>query len=226
LAREICGKAMLGVDLDAQPRCAKRPQRPKGETMSATTAAVLLYWGYGLIGTYDSLYYHLYRFRLYERPESFREHVLHTVNIFLTAPVAAGLYVARTAGLTLWLATGFAAAHIIVAFRDILEEHDSRAQLGGLQRPEYVIHVVVCMIQAASVALVLADRPAAAWSVSAPTLLEPIDLDARAWSMIAFAAVALALGILHVALAWRGYQSIRTAPKAPSTAAVASIAAG
>jgi hypothetical protein len=57
------------------------------------TAAVLLFWGYGLIGTYDALYNHLYRFRLYERPESFREHLLHTANIVLTLPVVAGLYV-------------------------------------------------------------------------------------------------------------------------------------
>lgn len=194
--------------------------------MSAMTAAVLLYWGYGLIGTCDLLYYHLYRFRLYERPESFREHLLHTVNVFLNVPVAAGLYVAKTAGLALWLAAGFAAAHTLVALRDILEEHDSRAQLGGLQRPEYFMHVIVCMMQAASVALVLADRPAAAWSASARPLLESIDLDVRSCSMIAFAALAMALGILHVALAWRGYQSIRAAREAPSAPAVASIAAG
>jgi hypothetical protein len=189
--------------------------------MSTMTAAVLLYWCYGLIGTCDTLYYHLYRFRLYERPESFREHVLHTADIFLNVPVAAGLYMARTAGPTLWLATGFAVARTIVTLRDVMEEHDSRAQLGGLPRPEYFMHVVVCMMQAASLALVLADRPAAAWSVTALRLLEPIDLDARAWSMIAFAAVAVALGILNVALALRGYQSIRSAHKAPFAAAVA-----
>ena len=159
-------------------------------------------------------------------PESFREHLLHTANIVLTVPVVAGLYVCRAGGAALWLATAFAAAHTVVILLDVAVEYDARAQLGGVPRDEYVAHIVLCMMQAASLALVLGDHPSAAWSPNAPMLLEPINLDARAWSMIAIVVVALALGILNVALAWRGYQSIRAARKAPSAAAVASIAAG
>jgi hypothetical protein len=183
--------------------------------MSAMTAAVLLFWGYGAIGTCDILYYHFHRFRLYERPECFREHLLHTAMVLLTPPGVVGLYVARTGGLTLWLATGVGVAQVIALLLDVLEEPDSRAQLGGLPRTEYFMHIVVCMMHAASLALVLADRPATAWSLQAPMLLEPIAWDWRAWAMVVLGAVAVPLGILHVALALRGRDSIRALREEP-----------
>jgi hypothetical protein len=177
--------------------------------MTQSTAAILLLWGYAVIGTCDILYYHFYRFRLYERPESFREHLLHTTNVFLQPLVVAGLYVGRTGGLTLWLAAAVGAAQVVALLADVLEEHASRLRLGGLPRPEYFIHIVVVMMHAASLALILGDRPAAAWSPSAPMLLDPIELDGARWAVISLAAAAVPLGILHVVLAVRGYKTIQ-----------------
>jgi hypothetical protein len=194
--------------------------------MSVTAAAVLLFWGYGAIGTYDLLYYHLYRFRLYERPECFKEHLLHTAMVLLTPPVVAGLYVGRTGGLTLWLASGVAAAQVIALLWDVLIEHESRAQLGGVPRWEYFIHIVVVMLHAASLALILGDRPATAWSLDAPMLLDPIRMDGWCWAIVILGAIAVPLGILHAALAWRGYRSIQARSQGPSVTAVSTAAAG
>jgi hypothetical protein len=193
--------------------------------MSAMAAAVLLFWGYGAIGTCDILYYHLYRFRLYERPECFKEHVLHTANVLLTPLVVAGLYVGRTGGITLWLSTAVAAGQVLVLLSDVLEENASRARLGGLPRAEYFMHIVVCMMHAASLALVLSDRPAAAWSANAPMLLEPIAWNGWCWAIVILGAIAVPLGILHVALALRGYRSIQ-ARQEPLVEAIGSTAAG
>jgi hypothetical protein len=187
--------------------------------MSAMAAAVLLFWGYGAIGTCDLFYFHLYKFRLYERRESFKEHLLHTANVLLTPFVVAGLYVGRTGGPALWLGAAFAGGQVIVLLSDVLVEHESRAQLGGLPRIEYVMHIVVCMMHAASLALILGDRPAIAWSLNAPVLLEPVRLDGWCWAVIVLGAMAVPLGILHVALALRGYKSMRQLHQAPSAAA-------
>jgi hypothetical protein len=202
------------------------PALARERIMTAMTAAILLFAGYGAIGTFDVLYYHLHRFRLYERPESYGEHLLHTANVLLTPLVVAGLYVGRTGGLTLWLATGVAAGQVVVLLWDVLVEHDSRAQLGGLPRPEYFIHIVVVMMHAASLALVLVDRPAIAWGLNAPMLLEPIKWDAWRGAMVTLGALAVPLGILHVALALRGYQSIQARRPGASLAAVGSSATG
>jgi hypothetical protein len=193
--------------------------------MSAMVAAVLLFWGYGTIGTCDLFYYHLYKFRLYERPESFKEHLLHTANVLLTPFVVAGLYVGRTGGSTLWLGAIVAVGQVLVLLSDVLEEHESRAQFGGLPRPEYLMHIVVCMMHAASLALVLGDRPASAWSLDAPMLLEPVRLDGCSWAMIVLGALAVPLGIVHVALAVRGYRSIQASREGRPLTAIQSAAA-
>jgi hypothetical protein len=194
--------------------------------MSAMAAAVLLFWGFGAIGTFDLFYYHLYRFRLYERSECFKEHLLHTGMVLVTPLVVAGLYVGRTAGPTLWLGAGIAGAQVIFLLLDVFEEHESRAQLGGLPRPEYVMHIVVCMMHAASLALILGDRPAIAWSLNAPMLLEPVRLDGWCWAIMVLGAMAVPLGILHVVLALRGYQFIQGRRDGPSLIAAPSTVVG
>jgi hypothetical protein len=194
--------------------------------MSAMAAAIFLFCGFGAIGTFDIHYYHFHKFRLYKRPESFKEHLLHTAMVLLTPLVVAGLYVGRTAGPTLWLGAAIALVQMIVLLADVLEEHASRAQLGGLPRPEYFIHIVVCMMHAASLALIFYDRPASAWSLDEPMLLEPVRLDGWCWAIMVLGALAVPLGIVHVVLALRGYQSIQGRRVGPSLIAVQSAAAG
>ena len=53
----------------------------------------------------------------------------------------------------------------------ISEENGSRASLGGLSREEYVAHVLAITTRVAAVALALAAKPAAAWSLAAPLVL-------------------------------------------------------
>jgi hypothetical protein len=194
--------------------------------MSATAAAVILLWGYGLIGTADIFYYHFYRFQLHERSECFREHLLHTVNVLLMPLVVAGLYVCRTGGLVLWLATAAALFQVIILLSDVLEEQASRAPFGGLPRPEYFIHIVVCMMHAASLALILGERPSAAWSLRAPALLEHFAPDGWSWAAMILGAFAVPLGTVHIALAVRGYRSIQARHLELGAAVVGSVAAG
>lgn len=97
----------------------------------------------GALGAFDIAYFHWYRCRLGERPESRTEVVLHVCRGF----VYAGQFVV-VSGLELgggWFAALVAlyAADVAIALADVAVEPASRAGQGGLPRGEYVMHIVL-----------------------------------------------------------------------------------
>jgi hypothetical protein len=135
-------------------------------TSSIAVAAAVLLMAFGTLSMVDGVYLHLIRYRLWARPESRREHLLHTARAFLFVPVV--LFVLSDATGVLFL-LGMAALVIdqVIEIGDVLEENASRKEIGGLPRGEYALHAVLVTLRAAAVALALALRPAAAWSLSA-----------------------------------------------------------
>ena len=127
---------------------------------------------YAVAGAIDGIYLHLWKYRLFAHEASRREHHLQTIHTVLFTIVVGTLYVAPSAGLLLWAGVGAFAASFVVAVLDVLEERGARASLGGLTPREYALHVGLTALNAASIALVLAARPAAAWSLDAPVLLD------------------------------------------------------
>ncbi|WP_437909485.1 hypothetical protein WME95_17330 [Sorangium sp. So ce327] len=127
---------------------------------------------YAAVGAIDGIYYHLWKYRLFAQEASRREHHLHTIHAALFAIVVGTLYLAPSAGLLLWAGLGAVAASFVVAILDVLEERRSREDLGGLTPREYALHAGLIALYAASVALVLAARPASAWSLDAPVVLD------------------------------------------------------
>ena len=136
----------------------------------AVAAAIVLQL-FALLSTIDGLYLHLWRLRLHRRPASYREHLWHTARAVLFAPVVLILFAMPSAGALLWLGVGLAVADQIAGVSDALSERDSRASLGGLGRGEYVLHILLVAVHATALTLVLAARPVAAWSWSAPSSL-------------------------------------------------------
>ncbi len=180
---------------------------------SLSNAAAVLLAAVAMLAAVDGLYIHLWRLRLYARPETRREHWLHTARSLLFPPVLLGLFALPTGGILLWAAIAAAVLDLIAGLWDVAIERDSRAQLGGLGTAEYMVHVAVSMMHAGTLALVLAARPAAAWSLAAPPVLDTpmpgfgADL---AWNLLPGAVV---LGLLHV---WLGLRGRRVeAPAAP-----------
>lgn len=105
--------------------------------MSATLAVIS---AIAPIGAIDVVYYHLYKFRLYEREESVGEEVTHLVRqgayVAIVALLAGGIRDAATdAAMLFLLAIDFTSSLV-----DVSLEHRSRASLGGLPRGEYVLH--------------------------------------------------------------------------------------
>lgn len=177
----------------------------------ANAAAVLLAV-FAALAAVDGLYIHLWRLRLHARPETRREHWLHTARALLFPPVLLGLFALPTGGVLLWGAIAAAVLDLAAGLWDVAIERESRAQLGGLGTAEYIVHVAVSMVHSGALALVLAARPAAAWSLAAPPLLDtpmPGFSAALAWNLLPGAVI---LGALHV---WLGIHGGRM--KAPGS---------
>lgn len=137
------------------------------------TAATVFLMIFGIVAAIDGLYLHLWKYRLYARPESLREHKLHTAQGALFAPVVFFLFYQDFGGLALWTAVLFLAFEQVVEILDVLDEWDSRASLGGLSSTEYALHAVAITARTAAVALALAAKPLAAWSLDAPLVTGP-----------------------------------------------------
>ena len=163
-------------------------------------AAVITLQLFAVLSTIDGLYIHLWRLRLHQRPESWGEHVWHTARALLFAPVVVILFALPSAGVLLWIGVALAFVDQVAGVCDAMSERDSRQSLGGLGRGEYVLHVLLVAVHAIALTLVLAARPAEAWSLSAPMTLgewPAVEL-LVAGSILGGIAVAA----LHVVLAW------------------------
>lgn len=161
-------------------------------------AACVLIELFALVAMADGVYYHLYKFRLFARPESIREHFTHTVHALLFGPIVLLLFAANYGGSLLWLAVGIIAVDFFNEGWDILIEKDSRASLGGLPPLEYLIHAVAITLRTGAIALVLSAKPATAWSLSSPVVLPaayPEIATITAWLVIPGAAL---FGVLHL----------------------------
>jgi hypothetical protein len=135
------------------------------------TAACILIELFAMVAMTDGVYYHLWKFRLYTRPESIVEHVTHTIHALFFGPIVFLLFAYNFGGALLWLAVAVVALDFANESWDILIEKNSRASLGGLPPLEYLSHAVAITLRTAAIALVFSAKPAAAWSLSSPTVL-------------------------------------------------------
>lgn len=107
-----------------------------------------------VLSSMDGLYLHLWKFRLQERPESRREHVLHSLRAWLFLPFLLLLAWQPAGGLKLVL-LGLVGLDLLIGLGDVLEEHFSRKSLGGLSRGEYFLHIVLVMLHSTLLSLLL-----------------------------------------------------------------------
>ena len=178
------------------------------------TAATVFLMIFGVVAAVDGLYLHLWKYRLYARPESLREHKLHTAQGALFAPVVFLLFYQDFGGLVLWAGVLFLAFEQVVEILDVLDERDSRASLGGLSSTEYALHAVAITARTAAVALALAAKPLAAWSFDAPLVTGPGHSWASSVGLQMVVGNILVVG-LHVWLMLPRYRKLSTPQAAP-----------
>ncbi len=153
------------------------------------------------IAATDGLYYHLYKYRLHERPASRLEHQLHTANVVLFMPQVFLLFWMQPRGLWLWLALAAFIASLVVEFFDVLCEPESRRDLGGLTGLEYLLHFMMAGLRFGALVPLFVSTPNADWLLSA-TGVGPRPL----WFLLVGAYIgvpSIGIAALHVALLTR-----------------------
>ena len=121
-----------------------------------------------VVATVDGLYFHLYKYRLFARKESLREHHLHTWNAFLFPMTVVLLFVINASGVLLWVSLLLTLLTLFIEFLDVFEEKSSRKSLGGLTSLEYSMHFAMSGIRATYTTLIFAQKPLQAWSLWGP----------------------------------------------------------
>lgn len=94
------------------------------------------------IGAIDIIYYHIMKFKLHSRPESFLETIVHLVRGLLFAGGAFILLYFRPQGIWFWLTGSIFLLDFINSIADVSIEGKSRKTLGGIPTLEYVIHTI------------------------------------------------------------------------------------
>lgn len=174
-------------------------------------AAALALAAFTPLAAVDGLYIHLWKLRLHTRPEARGEHALHTARAVLFVPIALLLFALPSGGALLWAGAACALGDTVVELWDVFVESDSRRELGGVSRTEYVLHVVLTILRSAAIVLALAARPAEAWAWDAPLAL--IGTSSVATVIGAnLVPGAIILAALHV---WLGVRGARLAAERP-----------
>lgn len=172
----------------------------------AATVFLILF---AIVASIDGLYFHLYKYRLYLREESLREHKLHTIRAFLFVPIVFLLFARNFAGALIWVALIVILADLVVEMLDVVSEKDSRAGMGGLSTAEYATHIVATTLRVAALGLILAAKPAPAWDFAAPIVADedyPAMVRFTALNIIASSLIG---GALHVWLMRKKYRTAK-----------------
>jgi|SRR5690554_1701616 len=120
------------------------------------TLLLILFIVLATIGAFDVGYYHILKLRLFERPECNHEQLAHTCRgLLFCGMLALVAFGAPRGGFALALLVLFA-IDTVNTIVDTFVEQDSRASLGGLERGEYMTHVIgsVCIGAAAMYAVI------------------------------------------------------------------------
>lgn len=137
--------------------------------ISSFAAAVCLVLFTAIAGV-DGLYFHIYRYRLYLRPQSRYEHRLHTLNAWLFVPLVSLLFCATPTGLFLWLALLLFLASLAIEILDVLCEPASRRDLGGLVASEYLMHFLMSGLRFGAIGPLLTSTPLSDWRLAHSSL--------------------------------------------------------
>jgi hypothetical protein len=98
---------------------------------------------YVLLAFYDGFILHIFKYRLYQREESRKEHLTHTLRAILFPFIAYYLFAKPACNTAFFVAIAAVTLDLFVMLWDAYLEKDSRAFMGGLPRWEYILHLLV-----------------------------------------------------------------------------------
>ena len=169
------------------------------------SASVLILLAFLAIGGIDSLYFHLYKYRLHRRRDSQLEHGMHTLNALLLPLCIVPLLLTDARGAWLWAAVAVNLAAFLIESIDVVSEKTSRLAFGGLTRIEYWMHFAMSGLRWMHVGLAFATHPSTHWFSASGWVWLPVSFH-HPMRLLAWGAVlaSLPMAALHVALLLRG----------------------
>jgi hypothetical protein len=162
----------------------------------------------GLIGSYDVLYWHWYRLRLFSLPAARWENLTHALRALLFAVMMLVVLHVDARGWWWPLYPLVLAFEVTNTMADVILEPRSRRDIGGLPAPEYIIHIFLSIMTGAALASVI-------WGTRhlffEPSLLGLGTIDVPLLPRIgAYASVVVAIGMFFFELGG----VLRLAPRA------------
>lgn len=152
----------------------------------------------GPIGAIDVVYFHLWKFRLFERPESVKEEITHLIR-GIVAPTTTGiLLLGYPRGLWFWTVAATFAIDSLNSFLDVIFEPGSRSPR-GVPPSELAIHFVGTSMMGAAWALFMVYG----WN----SRLEPTSLVPRTDGLFPGWAINMSLGALASAYALVAFEA-------------------
>jgi hypothetical protein len=109
----------------------------------------------GILGSYDVLYWHWYRLKLFQYPESRMENVTHAIRALLFALMMLMVLHVDARGWWWPIYPVLLAGEVTNTVADVLLEPKSRRNIGGLPPVEYVIHIILSILTGGALASVI-----------------------------------------------------------------------
>jgi hypothetical protein len=156
--------------------------------MTSITAALSALLLMGVLGAFDTLYYHEWKLRLPDTPTAGRELRLHAARDFVYAAVFGSLAWITWNGVCVWPLAALLLAEVVITLKDFLEEDRTRRLPAG----ERVMHALMGI--AYGVFLTLLFPHALRWSAMGSGFSR-VDYGPLSWILSLFAAGVLISGL-------------------------------
>jgi hypothetical protein len=144
------------------------------------------------IGALDVVYFHIWKFRLYARPQSRGEEVAHLMRGLIVPVIVAILVAGRPEGAWFWFVVALFAADSVNSVIDVMLEPASRAPI-GVPPAELAVHFIGTTVTGAAWATFMT----AGWATrNAPAMLRAHDFLPPPYTLGAWGAVGGAFALL------------------------------
>jgi hypothetical protein len=118
-------------------------------------AALYLLTVAGMVGSYDVLYYHMYKLRLFQQRDAVWENLTHAIRALLYAAMMLVVLHVRLRGWYWLLYPALLSCELVNTMSDTILEPYSRRKLGGLPPVEYSLHVFLSIVTGAALASIV-----------------------------------------------------------------------
>ncbi|MFT5822641.1 MAG: hypothetical protein ACI8ZM_003897 [Crocinitomix sp.] len=112
---------------------------------------------FAILATFDGVYLHIWKFELFNHPDSKLEHKTHTARAILFPLIIWFLFIQQDTA-SFWIGISFVLLDLFVLAMDAWTEKDSRQASGGLPRWEYIIHLFSNGFHFAAIVIFVAIR--------------------------------------------------------------------